>query len=102
MTTDTPGLQLSRMSPARRDLLAGLAAEILANYARGWRMIAVDGPSGAGKTTFADDLAVALRADGATVFRASVDDFHRPRAERYQRGRFSAEGYYRDAFDYST
>lgn len=28
-----------------------------------------------------------------------MDGFHRPRAERYRRGRFSAEGYYRDARD---
>ena len=37
---------------------------------------------------------------GHAVFRASVDRFHRPRAERYVRGEDSAEGYYRDSFDY--
>ncbi|MEO0606479.1 MAG: hypothetical protein AAF211_33945, partial [Myxococcota bacterium] len=30
---------------------------------------------------------------------AAVDGFHRPRAERYRRGRDSAEGCYRDTFD---
>ncbi len=35
------------------------------------------------------------------MFRASVDDFHRPRELRYRQGKNSAEGYYRDAFDYS-
>jgi len=31
-----------------------------------------------------------------------VDDFHQPREVRYRRGELSAEGYYRDAFDYSA
>ncbi len=99
---DPPALALSRLPPARRAIVEGLAGEILQHYARGRRLVGVDGMSGAGKTRFADDLAVALRARGATVFRASLDDFHRPRAERYRRGRFSAEGYYRDAFDLPT
>ena len=38
---------------------------------------------------------------GRAVFRASIDGFHRPRAERYARGRDSPEGFYRDSFDYS-
>jgi uridine kinase len=29
-----------------------------------------------------------------------VDDFHRPASERYRRGRYSAESFYFDAFDY--
>ena len=33
------------------------------------------------------------------VIRASVDDFHRPSADRHRRGPLSAEGYYRDAVD---
>lgn len=33
------------------------------------------------------------------VIRASVDSFHRPRKERYRRGRESPEGYYFDSFD---
>ena len=35
------------------------------------------------------------------MFRASIDGFHRPRAERYARGDQSPEGFYRDSFDYS-
>jgi uridine kinase len=64
-------------------------------------LVAVDGPDAAGKTTLADALAHVL-APGAgpvAVLRASMDDFHRPRADRYRRGELSAEGYYRDAFD---
>jgi uridine kinase len=62
--------------------------------------VAVDGRGGAGKTTFADELATALRRLGRPVVRASVDDFHRPRADRYRRGRDSPTGYWLDAYDY--
>jgi uridine kinase len=99
--TDTPELVLSRMPLARRLLLESVVAELRHNYPRGRVMIAVDGPTAAGKTTFADDLAVAWRAAGSAVFRASVDDFLRPRAERYARGRDSSEGRYLDSYDYS-
>jgi len=70
---------------------------------RGGRVIiAVDGVDGAGKTTFADGFAQILAEDGSAVFRASIDGFHRPRSERYLRGRTSPEGFYRDSYDYST
>ncbi|HWH97480.1 MAG TPA: uridine kinase [Pseudolysinimonas sp.] len=92
----------SKIAPARRDLLESLVAEYAHHYAKGRTTLAVDGPDGAGKTRFADDLALAFERAGFTVFRASVDDFHRPREYRYRDGRYSAEGYYRDAFDYSV
>jgi uridine kinase len=62
--------------------------------------VAVDGIDAAGKTTLADELAALLEERGRPVIRASVDGFHRPRSERYQRGAESPEGYYLDAFDY--
>lgn len=62
--------------------------------------VAVDGPDAAGKTSLADELATLMRAAGTEVIRASVDGFHRPRAERYARGSESPEGYYRDSFNY--
>jgi uridine kinase len=61
--------------------------------------VAVDGPPAAGKTTLADELAAVLRAQGRNVIRATVDDFLFPRARRYRRGRYSAEGCYFDAHD---
>jgi uridine kinase len=64
--------------------------------------VAVDGPDAAGKTTLADELALGLRGRGRVVIRASIDGFHRPRAERYQRGEDSPEGYYWDSFDYAA
>lgn len=64
--------------------------------------VAVDGVDGAGKTVFAEALAQALRDPDRPVVHASVDGFHRPRAQRYARGRTSAEGFYRDSYDYDT
>lgn len=83
-------------------MLAALAADILHNYGTGRVIIAVDGVDGAGKTHFADALAAELGRGSRSVFRASIDDFHRSRAERYARGADSPEGFYRDSYDYST
>ena len=88
--------------PQKKDVVAELAAEILHNYERGRAIVAVDGLDGAGKTRFADDLAESLRKTGHAVFRASIDGFHRPRADRYLRGKDSPEGFYRDSYDYSV
>ena len=94
-------LTWSKIAPARRELLESLVTEFAHHYGKGRTSLAVDGPDGAGKTRFADDLALAFRRADFEVFRASVDDFHRPRELRYLQGKYSAEGYYRDAFDYS-
>lgn len=60
----------------------------------------MDGVDGAGKTCFGDEVGSALEAAGRPVIRSSVDGFHRPRADRWTRGRTSPEGYYRDSYDY--
>ena len=65
-------------------------------------LVGVDGIDGAGKSTFADELARELRRRGRTVVRVSVDGFHRPRAERYRRGRHSPEGFFADSYDYDA
>jgi uridine kinase len=64
--------------------------------------VAIDGPDAAGKTTLADEVAALLAASGRPVIRASIDGFHRPRAERYWRGRASPEGYHLDSFDHEA
>jgi uridine kinase len=46
-------------------------------------LVAVDGPDGAGKTLLADDLATHVPGS----VRASLDDFHHPRAHRHAAGR---------------
>lgn len=62
-------------------------------------MVAIDGASGSGKSTFADELAATLEISGEEVIRASIDSFHRPRRERYRLGADSPEGYYRESHD---
>ncbi len=83
-------------------LQRALRDEVRHNYRAGRVLLAVDGVDGAGKTVFADGLAEAFAEEGVAVYRASIDDFHRPRGERYARGRTSPEGFYRDSFDYAT
>jgi uridine kinase len=82
------------------ELLADLAARIIALPDDAPRVVGVDGVDGVGKTSFAEGLVAVLRGAGVLAVRVSLDGFHRPRAERYRRGRFSPEGYYRDSFDY--
>jgi len=61
--------------------------------------VAIDGVDGVGKTYLANEIAESLRKS-RQVIRASVDEFHNPRSVRYRLGRHSAEGYFRDSFNY--
>ena len=81
-----------------RAAVLDLLADRVAALARP-ALVAIDGVDGAGKTVMADDLAAVLRRRGVRVVRTSIDGFHRPRAERYARGRTSPEGYFLDSFD---
>ena len=83
-------------------LWRGLRDRVRRRSAGGRVIVAVDGLDGAGKTVFADGLAEVFAETGDAVFRAGIDGFHRPRSERYLRGRNSPEGFYRDSFDYAT
>jgi uridine kinase len=88
--------------PQKADVLDALASEILQNYSAGTAIVAIDGVDGAGKSRFADALADAFRRAGHEVFVASIDGFHRPRAERYAQGPDSAAGFYEDSYDYEA
>jgi uridine kinase len=83
----------------REELLVSLSARILALPDDRVQTVAVDGMSGAGKTTLAAELAVVVAGAGRPVVPVAYDDFHHPRERRHQRGRLSAEGYLEDAFD---
>jgi uridine kinase len=87
------------MTPARTQLLERLADAVCALGSARPARVAIDGPDAAGKTTLADELATVVAARGRPVIRASVDGWHRPRAERYRLGPDSPEAYYRDSFD---
>jgi len=93
---------MARWAPQRRDTIRALADELLQNYSHGRILVGIDGADDAGKTVFADDLATELRSRGHEAFRASMDDFHRPRALRDAQGRDLADGFYEDSFDYSA
>jgi uridine kinase len=64
--------------------------------------VAIDGPDAAGKTILADELAPLIERSGRPVIRASIDGFHRPRAERIALGPESPDGYFLDSFDYPS
>lgn len=87
---------------AREAAVGEIARRLTTLAGSGTLRVAVDGRTASGKTTFADELADAFATHERTAIRASVDGFHRPRAERYRRGRLSPEGYYRDARDHDA
>ncbi|CAL8974789.1 MAG: uridine kinase [Actinobacteria bacterium] len=67
----------------------------------GRTLVGIDGVDGAGKTTFADELADLLRESGLTVIRISMDHYLNPQSKRYAQGRSSAKGYFEDSYDYA-
>ncbi|MCW2977687.1 MAG: phosphoribulokinase / uridine kinase family [Actinomycetia bacterium] len=84
------------MTEDRAAVLATVAARIDAlPTGRTVRVVAVDGVTASGKSTFADELVAHVRRP---VVRATVDDFNRPRSERYAGGQ-GPEAYYHDTFD---
>lgn len=87
------------VSAARTRLLELVAIDVTNVDVDGAVLVGIDGASGTGKSTFADELARMLTDAGKTTVRASIDSFHRPRAHRYRLGSDSAEGYYRDSHD---
>ncbi len=86
----------------RGELISRLAEAIRSVPTTHPLRVAIDGPPAAGKTTLADELAVVLRAQGRDVIRATIDDFLFPRAQRYRRGQYSAEGCYHDAHNHAA
>lgn len=84
----------------RDALRSHLAARMLAIEAPHPVRVAIDGVAGSGKTTLANELATVCARTGRAIVRASIDGFHRPRAERYRRGSESPDGFYEDSFDY--
>jgi uridine kinase len=88
-------------SETRARVIDEVASRVCATGSGRLRVV-VDGLTGAGKTTFADELAAAVRARGRSTLRASLDDFKHPwrhaRAHGYDR--VTGEGYYRNAHDF--
>jgi uridine kinase len=102
---DEPATRRTQRHPdrgTREELLGCLAAAVGSVAVAHPTRVAVDGTPAAGKTTLADELAVVLREQGRAVIRATIDDFLVPRARRYRRGEYSAEGCYFDAHDHDA
>ncbi|MCK4512020.1 uridine kinase [bacterium] len=95
--------RLASGGPLTRDSLLAELAHAIAATARSYPIrVAIDGVGASGKTVLADELAGSLAGLGRTVIRASIDGFHRPRHQRYERGNTSPEGYLDDSFDYDA
>ena len=90
-------------SPVRDALVTAIAREVIALGAHRLR-VAVDGYTGAGKTSFGHELAAAIRDLGRPTLRASLDDFKKPWRDAVVKGydRTSGEGYYRNAPDFES
>jgi uridine kinase len=90
-------------SPTRSALIETVAGQV-AGLSAGRLRVAVDGLTGAGKTSFAHELAAALRGLGRATMRASMDDFKHPWRHAIEQGydRVSGEGYYRNAYDFAS
>jgi uridine kinase len=86
----------------RVTFLRALADEILQQYGRGRMIVAIDGPLRSGKTRFGDDLGAVLQEKGHRVFRASMEGFHRSRADQDAFGEDTPARYYRYGFDESA
>jgi uridine kinase len=86
----------------RTSFLRELRTEIAHNYPAGRVTVAIDGAEGSGTAEFADDLAAVYREAGTDTARASMRDFHLPRASRHLHGRSDAGDYYERSFDYET
>ena len=93
MVIDIETVTVLECSEQRRDVLLAIAARSPAPDGADAVRVAVDGVDGSGKSVFADQLADVLREQARPVVRASVDDFHHSRIQRYRRGRSSPSGF---------
>lgn len=82
---------------SKRDEVLSAIADRVCAHTHDRILVGIDGRSGSGKSTFADELANELRQRGLSTIRSTTDSFHRPRDERLQRGATSADGYYLDS-----
>jgi uridine kinase len=93
-----------RSASAERTALIETMARNVAALGKGPLRVAVDGLTGAGKTSFGHELAAALHGQGRATMRASMDDFKHPWRHAREHGydRLSGEGYYRNAYDFAS
>ena len=80
-----------------RDVVLDAVAALVCGHPGPRTSVGIDGRSGSGKSTFADELETRIQDRGRRTVRSTTDAFHRPRVERMRRGPTSAEGYYLDS-----
>lgn len=64
--------------------------------------VGINGVDASGKTMFAKKLAEYLKGSKRQIIQASIDGYHNSKSKRYQLGRDSPEGYFRDSFNNSA
>lgn len=84
----------------RKELVEYLAREILKIKKTTPILVGINGIDASGKTFLASELAEELRQKNQKIIKASIDDFHNPKAIRYKKGENSPEGYYYNSFNY--
>jgi uridine kinase len=82
------------------NFMQALATDILSAVGPGRRLIAIDGIDGSGKTSFAANVEAAIKDRPVIVIHA--DEFLNPQAIRYTKGRTSAEGFWKDTYNYAA
>jgi uridine kinase len=97
----TAGVSLM-LSERRRRLLVEIALLIADLPSKSFVRVGIDGVDGAGKTVFADELALVLYSFNRPTIRASVDGFHNQRDLRYRLGKESPDGFYLDSYNYDA
>ncbi len=95
MSSQSP--EMLQSSENRRAFLKDLAIQISSIDVGHPLRVAIDGVDTSGKTTLADEL---VKQFDRPIIRASIDRFHRPKADRYKKGSDSPEGYYQDSFNH--
>lgn len=90
-------------SATRSAMISDVAARV-ARLGPARLRVAIDGMTGAGKTSFGHELAAAVRGLGRPTMRASMDDFKNPWRQARELGydRVTGEGYYRSAYDFRS
>lgn len=88
----------------QRSSVINRVAELIAAVELGRPVrVGIDGRSAAGKSSFGDELAEAVRRSGRQVERASIDDFHRPGHKwRSIRGEWTPQTYCDEGYDYAA
>jgi len=64
-------------------------------------LVCIDGVDGSGKTCFANSLKNEIQSTHRNIVLCSVDNFHHPKLRRYQKGKDSPIGFYKDSYNYS-